>query len=267
MVAASKLRKARDKAEQATPYADKMASMISALASRISGSDAPKLIAGNGSDNRHLIIAVSADRGLCGGFNSNIAKAVKQKIAVLTQEGKSYKIICIGKKAYEVLKLNFAKDIIYKVEGFSNKGHIEFSFAQKEMQKIAKMFDEDQFDVCTIIFNKFISVIKQETRQRQIIPVLIEEAATQNQDGAAYEFEPNEQKILEELLPQNLAIQFYYSLLESAASEQASRMTAMDNATRNSGEMIKKLSLVYNRTRQAHITKELIEIISGAEAL
>lgn len=267
MVAASKLRRAREIAEDSMPYANRMSRMLVDIASNLSPENAPRLMAGTGSDKTHLLVVVSADRGLCGGFNANISKAVKAEVNRLKDQGKEYKIVCIGKKAYEVIKLSHEKEIVYNVDGITKQSKIPFADAEKEAGKIIKMFNEGEFDVCSIFFNKFVSAIKQEVTKEQLIPLQIDKADNDNHSGAIFEFEPSERRILEDLIPRNLSVQFYYAFLESAASEQASRMTAMDNATRNAGEMIKKLTLVYNRTRQAQITKELIEIISGAEAL
>jgi F-type H+-transporting ATPase subunit gamma len=243
-----------------------MAKVINTLAVNTSADSAPKLLVGNGKDKTHLLIAVSSDRGLCGGFNANIAKAVKRKIADLTAQGKEVKVICIGKKGYEVLKSTHAGYIIDKIQGIASKKIVPFSDAEEQTSKILKGFDEGAFDVCTIYYNKFISAISQKVTAQQLIPMEITDTKV-TATSAVYEYEPSESEILSDLLPLNMSVQIYNAFLENSASEHGARMAAMDNATRNAGDMIKKLTLKYNRTRQAVITKELLEIIAGAEAV
>lgn len=266
VVSAAKLRKAREMAENAAPYAERMEKVLGTLASNVTPESAPKLLVGNGNDNVHLLVVVSSDRGLCGGFNTHLIKAVKTKIAELTSKNKEYKIICVGKKGYELLKTDYKKDVIQKTFDISKKKIIPFEDAGKQANKIIKMFNNNEFDVCTIFYNKFISAISQEVTEQQLIPLHVSEDESEKTDST-FEFEPSESQILEELLPKNLGVQVYNAFLENSASEHGARMSAMDNATRNAGEMIKKLTLVYNRTRQAAITTELIEIIAGAEAV
>jgi len=266
VVSAAKLRKAREMAENAAPYAERMEKVLGTLASNVTPESAPKLLVGNGNDNVHLLVVVSSDRGLCGGFNTHLIKAVKTKIAELTSKNKEYKIICVGKKGYELLKTDYKKDVIQKTFDISKKKVIPFEDAGKQANKIIKMFNNNEFDVCTIFYNKFISAISQEVTEQQLIPLHVSEDESEKTDST-FEFEPSESQILEELLPKNLGVQVYNAFLENSASEHGARMSAMDNATRNAGEMIKKLTLVYNRTRQAAITTELIEIIAGAEAV
>lgn len=266
LVSASKLRRARENAERALPYATRMERVIKTLATNVSGDNAPKLLAGNGKSNIHLLIVISSDRGLCGGFNANLTKAVKRKIIELTAQGKQTKVICLGKKGYEILKSTHATYIIDKIQGIASKKIVPFSDAEEQTQKIITMFEEEAFDVCTIFYNKFISAISQKVTAQQLIPLDIGDSATKSSD-AVYEYEPSETKILSDLLPKNIAVQIYNAFLENSASEHGARMAAMDNATRNAGDMIKKLTLKYNRTRQAVITKELLEIIAGAEAV
>jgi F-type H+-transporting ATPase subunit gamma len=264
LVSASKLRRARDKAEAAAPYALRMERMLTTLASNVSKDSAPKLLIGNGKDKVHLLVVISSDRGLCGGFNTWLLKAVRNKIATLEREGKEFKLLCVGKKGYEGLKSQYKDHIIGKIEGISKKRVIPFDDAAEQAKNIINMFEADEFDVCTIFYNKFVSVISQVPTAQQIIPLHIESAS---EGGSVYEYEPSEATILNDLLPKNISVQVYHAFLENSASEHGARMAAMDNATRNAGDMIKKLTLVYNRTRQATITKELIEIISGAEAV
>jgi F-type H+-transporting ATPase subunit gamma len=270
LVAAAKLRRAREAAEAASPYAMRMQRMLETLSSNISPDSAPALMAGNGRDKVHLLVVVSADRGLCGGFNTSMVKAIRRKVNTLTHEGKEVKLFCLGRKVYEVLKGQYGSKIIGYVEGITKQRTIPFSDAQAQAEKIVELFESEDFDVCTLFYSRFVSAISQEVTARQIIPLALEEkvdAQPAQATGATYEFEPSEAAILKDLVPRNLSVQVFNALLENAASEQGARMTAMDNATRNAGDMIKKLTLVYNRTRQAAITKELIEIISGAEAI
>ena len=266
MVAASKLRRAQAAAEAARPYAERMGKVLGSIASAVAGSDsAPKLLAGTGADKVHLLVVCTAERGLCGPFNSSIVRLAREKVNVLTNEGKEVKILCVGRKGQEQLRRLYGKLIIETVE---LRGVRTIGFEQAEMiaKKIVALFDQGAFDVCTLFFSRFKSVIAQIPTAQQIIPPVFEKTS-ENGVAAAYEYEPEEEEILAELLPRNLAVQIFRALLENAASEQGARMSAMDNATRNAGEMIRKQTLTYNRTRQAMITKELIEIISGAEAL
>jgi F-type H+-transporting ATPase subunit gamma len=263
MVAASKLRRAQAAAEAARPYAERMGKVLGSIASALAGSDsAPKLLAGTGSDNVHLLVVCTAERGLCGPFNSAIVRLAREKANALRGEGKDVKILCVGRKGFDQLRRQFGKQIIETVE---LRGVRVLGFEQAKMiaNKIGVLFDEGAFDICTLFFSRFKSVIAQVPTAQQIIPPIFETADT----SAPYEYEPEEEEILADLLPRNLSVQVFRALLENAASEQGARMSAMDNATRNAGEMIRKQTLTYNRTRQAMITKELIEIISGAEAL
>jgi F-type H+-transporting ATPase subunit gamma len=267
MVAASKLRRAQESAESARPYSVKIAKIMSSLALGMKDSDISlDLLLGNKDDSTHIIIAVTSDRGLCGGFNSSIVKAVKNKVQELKALNSDYKIICIGKKGADVLK-GFFGDNVIKVETINDKN--SYTLAEDIANELVKQLDDKQFGTCSVIFNQFQSVISQIVTEQSLIPCSIDSKNDENdQDNKInFEFEPDEKEILSELLPKNLAIQIYKSILESGAGEQGARMAAMDNATRNAGEMIDKLNLSYNRQRQAIITGELIEIISGAEAL
>ena len=264
MVAAAKLRRAQSAAEAARPYAERMETVLANLASGVSGSSAPRLIAGTGSDKVHLLLVLTAERGLCGAFNSSIARLARDKANALKAEGKTVKIICVGKKGYDILRRQFAADIIELVDLRAFK-QLGFANAETIAQSILTRFAAGEFDVATIFFSKFKSVISQIPTAQQIIPAEIPEGTKQT--DAVYDYEPDESEILETLLPRNLTVQVLRGLLENAASEQGARMSAMDSATRNAGEMIKKQTQLYNRSRQAMITKELIEIISGAEAL
>ncbi len=268
LVAASKLKKAQEQAEAARPFAERMSNMLANLAAGVADvENAPKLLAGTGEDKVHLLIVATADRGLCGGFNSSIVRGARRKIAELRDAGKEVKIFCIGRKGRDQLRRDFGDLIVETVEGVG-RSRLSYDEAAAIALQIEQMFDAGEFDVCTIIFNQFKSAITQILTMKQLIPVETPEAEDDGGEAkAVYEFEPEEDVILEELLPRNLAVQIYGALTENAASEQGARMSAMDNATRNAGEMIDKLTLVYNRTRQAKITSELIEIISGAEAL
>jgi F-type H+-transporting ATPase subunit gamma len=264
MVAASKLRRAQAAAEAARPYAERMGNVLGSIAAAVAGSDsAPKLLAGTGSDQVHLLVVCTAERGLCGPFNSSIVRLAREHINTLLGQGKQVKILCVGRKGYDQLRRQYGKEIIETVE---LRGVKQIGFAQGEMiaGKIIALFEQGGFDICTLFFSRFKSVIAQIPTAQQIIPPVFEKAAG---TGASYDYEPEEGDILADLLPRNLSVQIFRALLENAASEQGARMSAMDNATRNAGEMIRKQTLTYNRTRQAMITKELIEIISGAEAL
>lgn len=268
MVAASKLRRAQSAAEAARPFAERMERMLGTLAGSLAGqAGAPAMLAGTGKSDVHLIVMVTADRGLCGGFNSSIVRDVRRFTAELLREGKTVKIMPVGRKGREQIKRDFGANLIEGFEGLGRKG-ITFPEADMVATKIIAMFNDGGFDVCTVVYNRFQSAIAQVVTRQQLIPFAV--PAGESKAGelkATYEFEPNEEEILATLVPRNLAIQIFRSTLESQASEQGARMTAMDNATRNAGDMINGLTIKYNRSRQAQITKELIEIISGAEAL
>ena len=265
MVAAAKLRRAQTQAEAARPYAERMERMLASLGASVVGApDAPKLLVGTGADKVHLLVVVTAERGLCGGFNTNVGRFARAQVRALEAEGKTVKIITVGRKGAVYLKREFASRIVAEIS-FANKKRIGFDDAAEVSAKISEMLDAGAFDICTLIYNRFKNVISQTPVGQQLIPTPLPEVATEG--GSQYEFEPAEEEILARLLPQNLAIQIYRALLDNAAGFYGSQMTAMDNATRNAGEMINKLTLNYNRTRQANITRELIEIISGAEAL
>ena len=271
MVAVSKLRRSQERAEAARPYAERMERMVGAIAESVAGAEnAPGLLAGTGADDIHLLIVTTSDRGLCGGFNSSIVRAVRGDIAKLSKDGKTVKILCLGRKGRDQLKREYGALIVDTIEDI-DKGGLGFVKALEIAERIGRMFDQGAFDVCTVAYNRFKSVISQEVTQQRLIPFGAADASPREEAGggprAIHEYEPDEQEILADLLPRNLAVQLYRALLESTASEQAARMTAMDSATRNAGEMIDKLTLHYNRTRQAAITKELIEIVTGAEAL
>ncbi len=271
MVAASKLRRAQEAAEAGRPYAERMGRMLGNLAGSMAGlPGAPKLLSGTGKSDVHLVVVMTADRGLCGGFNGSIVRAARNTIAELLADGKQVKVLCVGRKGRDALKRDYAKLIIDSYEGVGRRG-LAFAEADGIASRVLTMFEAGEFDVCTIIYNKFKSAISQVVTRQQLIPFAVPQAANANEAPAGpkamYEYEPSEEGILAELLPRNVAMQIFSALLENAASEQGARMAAMDNATRNAGEMINKLTLTYNRTRQAMITKELIEIISGAEAL
>jgi F-type H+-transporting ATPase subunit gamma len=265
MVAAAKLRRAQTAAEAARPYAERMSVVLGNLASGITvGPETPRLLAGTGADRVHLLIVCTAERGLCGAFNSSIARLARDHANRLLAEGKTVKIICVGKKGYDILRRQFAQQIIDFVDLRSVR---QLGFEQGDMiaQKVLGLFDQGEFDVATLFYSRFRSVIAQIPTAQQIIPAEIETGAAAS--DAVYDYEPEEGEILTTLLPRNLTVQIFRALLENAASEQGARMSAMDSATRNAGEMIKKQTMTYNRSRQAMITKELIEIISGAEAL
>jgi len=269
MVAASKLRRAQEAAEAARPYNERMERVVGTLAANVAGQEgAPRLLSGSGSDQRHLIVVATAERGLCGGFNSSIARAAKAKIERLRLDGKDVQILCVGRKGRDALRREYGKLIIDTIE-LAGVRQIGFGEARPIARRLVEMFDDGQFDVCTVFFNTFKSVVTQIVTEQQIIPVAVPEDGGEAPDlgGAIYEYEPEEEEILADLLPRNVAVQIFKVLLENAASEQGARMSAMDNATRNAGDMIDKLTLQYNRSRQAVITKELIEIISGADAV
>ncbi|WP_199090547.1 F0F1 ATP synthase subunit gamma [Bosea sp. ASV33] len=264
MVAAAKLRRAQMAAEAARPYAERMETVLSNLASGVTGSSAPRLIAGTGADKVHLLLVLTAERGLCGAFNSSIARLARDKANALKAEGKTVKIICVGKKGYDILRRQFSAEIIEFIDLREFK-QVGFVNAETIAQNVLARFANGEFDVATLFFSRFRSVIAQIPTAQRIIPAEIPEGT--KQADAVYDYEPEEGEILEALLPRNLTVQILRGLLENAASEQGARMSAMDSATRNAGEMIKKQTQIYNRSRQAMITKELIEIISGAEAL
>ena len=268
MVAASKLRRAQLQAEAARPYAERMDRMLRALAASVAGSPtAPPLLVGTGSDKTHLLIAVTGDRGLAGAFNSNIGRATRLLARRLEAEGKTVKILAVGRKGRDYLRRELGSRIVGDIS-YAGKRRIEFSDAQEIGTRVTAMLAAGEIDVATLIYNRFQSVIAQIVTEQQIIPAPpAPEGEEVGAGEAIYDYEPDEETILTRLLPQALSIQVYRALLESAASEHGARMTAMDNATRNAGDMIKRLSLNYNRARQANITKELIEIISGAEAV
>ncbi len=268
MVAASKLRKAQENAEIARPYSDKLSEILKNLSKSFSGQDnAPELLVGNGNDQRYLFIIATSERGLCGGFNASIVKMAKENILQLESEGKEVKLIIIGKKGRELLYKEF-KDNILEIYDFSDVKDIGFSEAEKISIKVLELFAEKTFDVCKLYFAQFESVLSQVPIAQKLIPFDIEVGESVEEElNICYEYEPDEEDILEELLPKNLSVQILRALLENVASEFGARLTAMDNATRNASEMIDDLTITYNRSRQASITSELIEIISGAEAL
>ncbi|MFN3938396.1 MAG: F0F1 ATP synthase subunit gamma [Gemmobacter sp.] len=264
MVAAAKLRRAQEAAEAARPYAERMNAVMAGLASGVSGSDsAPRLLAGTGQDRVHLLVVMTSERGLCGGFNSSIVKIARYQAQKLIGQGKTVKILTVGKKGREQLKRDLADHFVGHVD-LSEVKRVGYAEAQAIAADILRRFDAGEFDVATIFYNRFQSVIAQVPTMKQVIPATFEDGAA---TGGLYDYEPSEEAILDDLLPRGVATQIFTALLENGASEQGARMTAMDNATRNAGDMINKLTIQYNRSRQAAITKELIEIISGAEAL
>ncbi len=267
MVAAAKLKKAQENAEKGRPYSQKLHNIILNLTKSISDvTNAPKLLVGNGKDQVYLCVVITADRGLCGGFNANICKLAKKHFKKILKEGKDLKIITVGSKGHDQIKTEFGKYIIDK-KSFKEKKQISFKEANEVGNKIIELYEVEQFDKCFIFFNNFKNVITQIPQAQQIIPALINNGEKVKNETSFYEFEPDEDEILEDLLPKNVSTQIFKAFLENAASEQGSRMTAMDNATRNAGDLVDKLTINYNRSRQASITKELIEIISGAESL
>jgi len=266
MGAASKLRRAQTAAEAARPFAEKMDAVISNIASAAAGSPGtPALLAGTGNDRVHLLLVCTGERGLCGAFNSSIVRLARERASALAAEGKEVKFFCVGRKGYEQLRRQFDQQIIEHIDLRAVR-QLAFSHAEDIADKIIARFEAGEFDVCTLFFSRFRSVIAQIPTAQQIIPLEAKEQDTKAA-STAYEYEPEEDEILKRLLPRNLAVQIFRGLLENNASFYGAQMTAMDNATRNAGEMIRKQTLVYNRTRQAMITKELIEIISGAEAV
>jgi F-type H+-transporting ATPase subunit gamma len=267
MVAVSKLRRAQAAAEAARPYAERMEKVLGNIAASVAGLDtAPRLLRGTGSDQVHLLVVCTAERGLCGPFNTAIVRLARERVSALVAQGKQVKIFCVGRKGYDQIKRQYEKQIVEYVE-LRGVRTIGFANAEAIADKIVHMFNDGAFDVCTLFFSRFKSVIAQLPTAQQLIPPVFEAKTGNGLDGAIYEFEPDEEDILAELLPRNLGVQVFRALLENAASFYGAQMSAMDNATRNAGEMIRKQTLTYNRTRQAMITKELIEIISGAEAL
>ena len=284
MVAASKLKKAQEQAEASQPYARAMAAMMARVAQNVVvGPHSPKLLIGTGSDKNHLLVVVTADRGLCGGFNGNLARLARNEARRLQSEGKNVSMLCVGRKGRDVLKRDFNDKIVHMFAGITGKNRVMFADADQVTQFILEQFGTGAYDVVTLVYNEFRNVLVQKPKLQQLIPFRMPEeepAANQNvkkklpaekeetkAQASPYSFEPEEEQMLGQLLPRNLGVQVYRALLDSSAGEQAARMTAMDNATRNAGDMIHKLTLKYNRARQAFITKELIEIISGAEAV
>ena len=267
MVAAAKLRKAQESAEKGRPYSEKMQNIILNLTKSINNTqNAPKLLVGTGEDKKYLCVVLTADRGLCGGFNSNICKLAKSNFKKILSEGKELKIITVGSKGLDQIKREYGNYVIKKLS-FKDKKQISFNEADIIGQEIINLFNKNEFDKCILFYNNFKNVITQIPQAQQIIPAQKEQSDDNDKKLVSYEFEPDEDEILDDLLPKNISTQVFKALLENAASEQGSRMTAMDNATRNAGDLVDKLTINYNRSRQASITKELIEIISGAESL
>lgn len=267
MVAAAKFRRAQEQAEAGRPYADRMERMLCSLAESLEGrEDVSRWLAGTGKDDVHLVVVATSDRGLCGSFNSSIVRDVRRLLRDLRADGKTIKILCVGRKGRDQLKREFGQFIVETIDEVG-RPRLDFDDALRIAGRVRSMFEAGAFDLCTIVYNHFRSALTQVVTRRQLIPCPLPQADAAQGPQAVYEYEPSEEEILAELLPLNLAVQTYRMLLENTASEHGARMTAMDNATRNAGEMIEDLTLYYNRTRQAYITKELIEIISGAEAL
>jgi F-type H+-transporting ATPase subunit gamma len=271
MVAASKLRRAQEQAEAGRPYAERMGRMLESLAANVSSNgQGPKLMTGTGKQDVQLLIVISSDRGLCGGFNGTIVREARRQIARLEGEGKTVKVLTVGRKARDQIRRTHPKSVFHSYEDIGRK-RLSFSEADTITTKVLELYEAGEFDVASVIYNKFKSAMTQIVTVQQVVPFAVSGDETAAETGgelkAMYDFEPDEEQILADLLPKNLSIQVYRALLESAASEQGARMTAMDSATRNAGDMINKLTLTYNRTRQAVITKGLIEIISGAEAI
>jgi len=266
MVAAAKLRRAQESAEAGRPYATRMGQVISSLASKANKESAPALLVGNGKEQTHLLVVMSADRGLCGGFNGSITRATRNEVARLRGENKTVKLFMVGRKSADALRRELGDIYMESLEGIQGTS-VSYGDADSIGQTIRDGFEAGDFDVCSIIYNKFKSVIAQEVTNTQLIPAQIDMTAETDTLSVSYQYEPEEEELLNALLPRGISTQIYSSLLESSASELAARMTAMDNATRNAGDLIDRLTLIYNRTRQATITKELIEIISGAEAV
>jgi F-type H+-transporting ATPase subunit gamma len=267
MVAAAKLRRATEAAQASRPYAERLEAVVSSIASKVTvGPQSPKLLAGTGKDNVHLLVVATSDKGLAGAFNTNIVRLARKKAEELRGAGKTVKFYTIGKKGKDQLARTYRNDIIHSIEP-GDLGKLTFADVQGWGEDLTARFEASEFDVAHLLFSKFVSVLTQEPTAIQLMPVAVATDGTVPSVGASVEYEPDEEEILADLLPRNLSIQVFRALLENAASEQGARMTAMDNASRNAGEMIDRLTLTYNRTRQAMITKELIEIISGAEAL
>jgi len=267
MVAASKLRRAQATAEAARPYAAQMDKVLGNIAASVGGGEtAPRLLRGTGSNQVHLLVVCTAERGLCGPFNTSIVRLARERAAALMREGKEVKFFCVGRKGYDQLRRLYGSQIVEMVDLRAVRV-LKFENAQEIAEKIIARFNNFEFDVCTLLFSRFRSVIAQIPTAQQIIPPVFDDTAKDSLGGAAYEFEPEAEDILHDLLPRNVAVQIFRALLENSASFYGAQMSAMDNATRNAGEMIRKQTLIYNRTRQAMITKELIEIISGAEAV
>ncbi|MEP3437607.1 MAG: F0F1 ATP synthase subunit gamma [Hoeflea sp.] len=267
MVAAAKLRRAQEAAEAARPYSQRMATVMSNIAAAVgSGDDAPRLMTGTGKDDVHLLVVATAERGMCGGFNSQIARFAREHVRRLLADGKTVKILCVGKKGYDILRREYASLIIERVD-FREVKQMSFAQAETVADKVMRLFEEGGFDVCTLFYSEFKSVISQVPTAQQLIPASAGVADADASASAIYDYEPGAGEILEDLLPRSIKVQIFRALLENVAGEMGAKMSAMDNATRNAGEMIDKLSMSYNRQRQAQITKELIEIISGAEAL
>ncbi|OQM74672.1 F0F1 ATP synthase subunit gamma [Manganibacter manganicus] len=266
MVAAAKLRRAQEAAEAARPYSERMGVVLANITQAI-GDDAPALMTGTGKDDVHLLVVCTAERGLCGGFNAQIARAARDHVRSLQADGKTVKIICVGKKGFDILRRDFAKLIIERIDLREVK-QIGFTNADAIAKKVIQLFNKGEFDVCTLFYSQFKSVISQIPTAQQLIPAAAPAAEGESaSEGAVYEYEPEPGEILSDLIPRNISVQIFRALLENAAGEMGAKMSAMDNATRNAGDMINRLSITYNRQRQAQITKELIEIISGAEAL
>ena len=267
MVAASKLRRAQARAEEGRPYAERMQRMLENLARSVGDApDQPELLRGRERDQTHLIVVVTADRGLAGGFNSNTARYARNMARRLQSEGKTVKLLTVGRKGADILRRDF-RDAFLDQVSYAGERNVTFSHADKVGQTIVDAFERGEFDRCTLVYNRFVNVMSQVPSEQTLIPLSLAENDNEKGEPIPYEFEPDEETILRRLLPRNIAVQVYRAILESAAGEQGARMTAMDSATRNAGKAIDRLSLRYNQTRQANITKELIEIISGAEAL
>ena len=265
MVAAAKLRRAQEAAEAGRPYADRMRRVVAALAAKANADSAPALLVGNGKSATHLLIVISADRGLCGGFNGSITRQTRAEVARLRGAGKTVKLLMVGRKSGDALRRELGDSYIDRIEGMQGTS-VAYAGVAELADKVCFGFEAGDFDAVSMIYNKFVSAITQEVNVTQLIPAEVAETADDD-GGVSYEYEPEEDELLASLLPRSLTTQIYSALLESSAAELAARMTAMDNATRNAGDLIDNLTLVYNRTRQATITKELIEIISGAEAV
>ncbi|MDU8909697.1 F0F1 ATP synthase subunit gamma [Aestuariicoccus sp. MJ-SS9] len=267
MVAAAKLRRAQDAAEQSRPYTERFMSVLGSLAASVGDSDsAPRLLSGTGKDDVHLLVVMTAERGLCGGFNANIAKLARQKATELKGQGKTVKILTVGKKGRDSLRRDLGDHFVGHID-MTDVKRVGYADAQSVARDVLGRFDAGEFDVATIFFSKFVNVVSQIPTAQQVIPFVAPEGTAEEEETTLYEYEPGEEEILADLLPRGVATAIFSALLENGASEQGARMSAMDNATRNAGEMIDKLTIEYNRSRQAVITNELIEIISGAEAL